>query len=307
MKYFKNQRCDFKHPVVAMGTFDGVHLGHQKLLEKLKEKAKAVNGESVVITYYHHPLETIHRSTFPYLLTEKDKKEELIKELGIDYVLYLDFNEKMAKMEPEKFLKDIIIDKVNAKKLIVGYDTHFGKNRSGEYEFLKKNEARFGYTIEFVEPFKIENRIISSSIIRDFIREGDIIDALKLLGRYYSVAGFVITGHRIGREIGFPTINVQPADPHKLLPGIGVYICEVILESKKYLAVTNVGYSPTLKKTQIKEIETHILDFENDLYNKKVEILFHKKLRNEFYFENKEDLIKEIQNDVRLTREYFDK
>jgi riboflavin kinase/FMN adenylyltransferase len=214
MKYFKNQRCDFKHPVVAMGTFDGVHLGHQKLLEKLKEKAKAVNGESVVITYYHHPLETIHKTTFPYLLTEKDKKEELIKKLGIDYVLYLDFNEKMAQMEPEKFLKDIIIDEVKAKELIVGYDTHFGKNRAGEYEFLKKNEARFGYTIEFVEPFKIENMIISSSIIRDFIREGDIIDALKLLGRYYSVAGFVITGHRIGREIGFPTINVQPVNPY---------------------------------------------------------------------------------------------
>lgn len=313
-KYNKAENCinmknckkfNFKNPVVTMGTFDGVHLGHQQVLKELKKKADLAGGESVVISYYHHPLETIHKKTFPYLLTEKDKKEILIKQSGIDHVIFLDFNERIADMSPEQFLKEIIIDEVGAREIIAGYDTHFGRFRQGNYQFLKDHESKYNYSVSLVEPLKINNRIISSSLIRDFIREGDMIDVAKCLGRKYSVAGSVITGHKIGRGMGFPTINVHPADPNKLIPGIGVYICEVMLLNNKYQAVTNIGYSPTLKKTGIKEIETHILDFDSDVYSQSVEVVFHKKLREEKAFDSIDELVKEIWNDVQLTREYF--
>ncbi|MBC8415385.1 MAG: bifunctional riboflavin kinase/FAD synthetase [Candidatus Cloacimonetes bacterium] len=305
MKYFKNQKCDFIYPVITMGTFDGVHLGHQKLLQELKSKAREHGGEAVVITYYHHPLETIHKSTFPYLLTEKEKKEELLKMYGVDCVLYLDFSENMVNISAEDFLCNIIIGEVKAKAIVIGYDTHFGKNRSGDFQFLKENSRNYNYEIDIIEPYKIDNRIISSSLIRDLVREGDMQYVSELLGRNYSASGVVKTGHRIGHGLGFPTINLHPADNHKLVPGIGVYICEVEFLGSRYKAVTNVGYSPTLKNTGIKEIETHILDFKGDLYNTPVEIFFHKKLRNELHFENKDKLIGMIEKDIKLTKEYF--
>ncbi len=305
MKYFKAQKCDFTKPVVTMGTFDGVHLGHIQLLKQVVKKAKENSTKSVVITYFHHPLETIHKKTFPYLLTERKNKEKLIKECGIDCVLYLDFDEKMAQMQPEEFLKKIIIDEIGAKYLIVGYDTHFGNSREGNYQFLKDRSSIYNYSIKLIEPVKIDNHIISSSLIRDFIREGDMQFASKLLGRNYSIHGSVQLGLHIGREMGFPTINLRPLDDNKLIPAIGVYVCEVIVDGKKFFGVTNIGYSPTMKTTRIKEIETHILDFSEDLYHKNVEISFNKKLRDELLFKDKNELIEAIGNDVKQARDFF--
>lgn len=305
MKYFKQQKCDFKDPVVTMGTFDGVHLGHMKILKQVVAKAKENNTTSVVITYHHHPLETIHKQTFPYILTEKAKKEELIKACGIDCVLYLDFDQEMAELQPEQFLKQIIIDEIGAKTIIVGYDTHFGRSRAGNYLFLKKRAQQYNYSVELIKPVKKNNHIISSSLIRDFIREGDMQSSAQLLNRDYSIHGSVQTGQRIGRELGFPTINLLPHDENKLIPAIGVYICEVMVENKKYKGVTNVGYSPTLKTTGIKEIETHILDFNEDLYQKDVELIFNKRLRDELHFKTLDELIEAIKDDVEKTRAYF--
>lgn len=306
MNYFKGQKSSFRYPLISMGTFDGVHLGHQKLLQKLRQRADLTGGEAVIISYFHHPLETIHKKTFPYLLTEPALKEKLLKDQGVDHILYLDFNQDLASMPPDDFLRNIIIDQINAREIIIGYDTHFGCYRQGNYEFLKRQSARYNYHAELVEPFKINNRIISSSLIRDFVREGDMVGAARCLGRNYSVSGLVSTGHRIGSEIGFPTINVCPADPNKLLPGIGVYICEVNLQGDVFRAVTNIGYSPTLKKLNYKEIETHILDFSRNIYDQNVEIVFHKKIRDEIDFAGIDELVREIEQDVIKTRKYFE-
>ena len=305
MTYFKEQKCSFSNPVIAMGTFDGVHLGHQKLLKRLVERAREVSGESVLITYYHHPLETIHRKTFPYLLTEKEAKDKLLNSLGVDCILYLNFNEEIAEMSPRMFLEKIIVDELKTKEIIVGYDTHFGKERRGDHTFLQENAAEYGFNVELVPPLKIDNKIVSSSIIRDFIREGNVQEAARLLGRNYSISGVVHTGHKIGRDLGFPTINVIPADKNKLIPALGVYFCKVKVEETEYFGVTNVGYSPTLKTTGILEVETHIIDFHGDLYGKKVEVNFCKKLREELYFETMEQLIEAIKNDVIAARKYF--
>ena len=305
MKYFDKQKCNFHYPIVSMGAFDGVHSGHRKLLKSLKNRAVQTGGEAVVITYYHHPLEIIHRKTFPYLLTERQKKEELIKSFGIDCVLYLNFDEKMAKMTAMEFLQKILLGTVKVHEFVVGYDTHFGKMREGNYQFLLKNAEQFHYRIDVVEPLKIDNRIVSSSLIRDFVREGNMESVKRFLGRNYSIFGFVKSGRKIGRKIGFPTINIEPTDSYKLIPAIGVYITQTILNHQKYISVTNIGYSPTLKNSHIKEIETYIIDFKAEIYDAEVEIVFHKRLRDETSFTSKQELIKAIEHDVEVAKAYF--
>lgn len=305
MTFLGKQNCDFNKPVVTMGTFDGVHLGHQKLIKKLVEKANRIGGIPLVITYYKHPLETIHKKTFPYILTENSLKEDILKNLGVECILYLNFTDEMAHMDPDEFIRKIIKDKLKARDLIVGYDTHFGCNRTGNYQYLNEHKKELDIEIEMVEPFRIDNRIVSSSLIRDFVREGSMDTVEKYLGRKYSLLGTVINGKKIGRSIGFPTINIRPEDVNKLIPAIGVYCNQVRIGNHYYQGVTNIGYSPTLKNAIHKEIETHILDFNDDLYGKDVELIFHKKLRDEIYYETKEALINRISQDVEETKEYF--
>ena len=305
MEFFKNQRCDFDKPVVTMGTFDGVHLGHQQILRTVRNEAIKNNVKSVVISYFQHPLETIHKKTFPYILTERNQKETFMKKFGVDCVLYLNFNEKMANMNAFDFFKKVIIDEIGAQKIIVGYDTHFGKYREGNFELLQKYALNSNLNVEKIHPFKIDNTTISSSLIRDFIREGDMQKSAKFLGRNYSIFGTVVAGHRIGRTLGFPTINIKPADENKLIPAIGVYICKIRENGKECFGITNIGYAPTLKKMQIKEIETHILNFNDDLYHQTVEVEFLQKLRDEQNFQNENELIEQIKKDVRFTEDFF--
>jgi len=305
MNFFLKQSCNFSNPVVSMGTFDGVHTGHQALLKHLVARAKKISGEAIIITYYHHPLETIHKKTFPYLLTERNKKENLLKSYGIDCVLYLNFNNEMAQMNPRDFIEEIIIGKVNARELIVGHDTHFGKDRGGDHKLLHDIADEKDLNIEIFPPYKISNRIVSSSIIRDFVREGSMEQVSNFLGRSYSISGIVKVGHKIGRGLGFPTINICPTDSNKLIPALGVYLCEVLVGKDHYYGLTNVGYSPTLKNTGILEVETHIIDFNGDLYGREVEIFFNRKLREELLFKTKEALIKKINGDLLEARKFF--
>ncbi len=305
MKYFHKQKCSFINPVITMGTFDGIHLGHQKLLAELRKRADARNAQAVVVTYYHHPLETIHRKTFPYLLTERDKKEELLKKHGVDCVLYLDFDSEMAKMGAEEFLRKVIIESLHPAEIIVGYDTHFGKKREGDFPLLKKLERKYNYTADLISAFAVEKEIVSSSKIRDLIREGDMQKAKTFLGRDYSILGKVIKGHKVGRTLGFPTINLEQEDPNKLIPALGVYVSKVIIDGKIYDGVTNVGYSPTIKTTGIKEVETHLLEFCGDLYSEKIELIFLKRIRDEIKFNDVDQLINQIEIDVKKAKEFL--
>ncbi|MFO7897370.1 MAG: bifunctional riboflavin kinase/FAD synthetase [Candidatus Cloacimonadales bacterium] len=307
MRYFNHQKCTFHNPVITMGTFDGIHRGHQKLLRELRRRADEINGEAIVVTYYHHPLETIHRKTFPYLLTERYKKEQLLKEFGVDHVLYLNFDEKMAAMEPEEFLKAVIIDELQPREIVVGYDTHFGKKRSGDFSFLQKREERYQFKSFLVAPCAVDDVIVSSSMIRDLVREGDMLQVEKYLGRKYSIVGQVISGHKIGRKLGFPTLNLQPHDGNKLIPALGVYVSQVIIAGKTYGSVTNIGYSPTIKTTGIKEVETHLLNFEQEIYQQDIELIFLKRLRDEIKYVDKAALIQQIALDVQQARDFLAK
>jgi len=302
---FLSEPCTFFHPIVTMGTFDGVHLGHQALLKKLRQRADETGGEAVVITYLHHPLETIHRKTFPYLLTPQKKKEALLKKWGADRVLYLNFTPQMAAMDAEDFFQNILIDELHTRELVVGYDTHFGKNRSGNIDFLRRACIQHNLPLDILPPLEINNRIVSSSFIRDLIREGAVNAVPQYLGRPYSLRGTVVDGHKIGRTLGFPTLNLSMQAPFSLIPDIGVYICEVEIQGHLHQALTNVGYSPTIKNTGIKEVETYILDFNAQVYGEEFELYFYKKLREELLFSSKDALISQIHADVKAAEEFF--
>ena len=303
MKSIHKIKHKLKNPVVTVGTFDGVHLGHQKIMQTLVQRAKAIDGISVVITYHPHPLEILNNKHFPYLLTEKIKKEEFLKKMGIDYVLWLDFDKKLANLSPEDFIKQYFVGKLAAKEIIIGYDWHFGKNREGDYHLLKKFEKIYGYKTDIVKEVRRGKKIVSSTKIREYIRDGKLELAQKMLGRYYSILGKVVPGDRIGRQLGFPTINLEPLEPRKLLPQCGVYLTKTKLKQNMMWGLTNIGLRPTIKKNNRKKfIETYIFDFDKEVYSQEIELFFIRRIRDEKEFASKEELINQIKVDEEKCR-----
>lgn len=298
MDFFYSQNITFKNPVITMGTFDGVHLGHQKLIKAMVKKAKEDEGEAILITYHHHPLEIIYKNPFPYLLSEKKSREKILRSLGVDHILYLNFTKEMAAMDPLDFLKEVLINKLNPKAFVIGYDTHFGKNRSGDINFLKAYKDLFEYQLQVVEPFRLNGKIVSSSWCREYVRAGDVEELPKILGRAYCIHGAIVTGNKIGRTIGFPTINLKWDDPNKLIPKTGIYLSKVFLHNKEHWGVTNIGYRPTVIDKSDLTVETHILDFNQDVYGERVKITFEKRLRSEYKLKDIKELKEYIANDI---------
>jgi riboflavin kinase/FMN adenylyltransferase len=211
--------------------------------------------------------------------------------------LYLQFDEEMVEMRAEEFLRRILIEKVKAKEIVFGYDCHFGYRREGDYHFLKDNENFYGYRSSLIKPVRIKGKIVSSSLIRNMIRAGEVTEAEKFLGRYYDLIGTVGTGSGIGRELGFPTLNVIPIDSFKLLPANGVYFGKACFAEQEHFCLTNIGYCPTLKHLDERTVETHLIGFEGDLYNRKISISFITRLRDEEKFSDKNSLQRAIEKD----------
>lgn len=297
MNWLYPEGYDFTNPIVAMGNFDGTHIGHQFLLRQLKNRADACDGKAVCITYYDHPLQVLNPSSTLSLLTERDLKENLLHKMGCDEVLFLRFDKIMAQMSPYEFLKEVIVDLLHPREIICGYDTHFGKGRVGGYRFLCEHEKEFGYRTIHVPAVKQDEQIVSSSLIRNMIRAGSLFDASRYLGKYYSIHGYVIHGKGLGNGFGYPTINLAPLDPLKLIPATGIYLTRVEVEQELYFGITNVGVSPTVKTDNEIEIETFILDFSGDLYGQPLQVIFLERLRDEIKFNSKEELIDAIKKD----------
>ncbi len=288
MKIYQ-QLTDFHPPhfsVVTSGTFDGVHLGHQKILRRLQELASSKQGETVLLTYWPHPrliLQPQDKSL--RLLSTLSEKVKLLEEMGIDHLIILPFTEELSQMSSAEFIQTILVEKIQTKTLVIGYDHKFGKNREGSFEYLQSHSHLFGFAIEEISRQDVDDLGVLSTKIRTALAQGDISTANKYLGRPYDLSGQVVTGQQIGRSLGFPTANIQIADDYKLLPRDGAYAVLAEVNSIQYKAILNIGDRPTVDGEK-KTIEAHLIDFEGDLYGQDLRIYFQEFLREEKKFES---------------------
>ncbi len=293
-----NERAlNFKNSVITIGSFDGIHLGHRKLMEITKDSAAKLNSVSVVLTFHPHPLRVLHPERKIHLITTFEKKVELIEETGIDYLIYIKFTPEFANMPPEDFIKNIIAKKLNPVKMIVGHDFGFGAKKSGGIPLLEKLSDEMGFGLEVVEPVVIDGEIVSSTLIRRLVAAGRVCAANRFLGRYYSVHGLVVKGCGRGRQLGFPTANIIPEE--ELFPKDGVYATHVKINGEIYFSVTNVGSNPTFNDI-MRRIESYIFDFDGDVYGNEIEVFFVERLREEIKFDNIAELESRIKKDIEL-------
>ena len=290
-----------KNPVLTIGNFDGVHLGHQTLFDKVKHRARSLNGESVVMTFHPHPLEVLSAGNGPVFITEHARKLRLIESCGIDIAIVIPFSQEFARMSAQEFVKHILVDKIGVKALVVGYDYKFGYGREGDIDFLKNLGRKYNFDVEAVTGIKMDGKVVSSTAIRQFIKEGQLREANVLLGRPYEISGMVVKGRdRGGRVLGFPTANIRISC--QAPPKTGVYVVRVEIDGKIYGGAANLGYNPTFGDTEL-SLEVHIFDFSENLYGKEIAVQFVDRLRDEKRFSGPEELAVQIQKDVQKAKQ----
>ena len=288
--------------VLTIGNFDGIHLGHRALFDRMAAIANAAGSPKGIITFENHPAEVLRPETPVCLLSTLQHKIQLIQELKIDFLVLLKFTRDFASQTPEDFL-----NKVRAalpfNYLILGYDATLGKNKSGDRERVKSCLQAWGAMVEYIPPFKIGSQLVSSSAIRDHIRRGELKLASDMLGRPFSILATVIPGLSKGKQMGFPTLNIDPAGV--CLPPLGVYAIQIKYQGKLWKGVANLGMAPTIRQDKKTLLEVHLFDFEGDLYGANVEIIFHQYLRQEKSFSDIKQLQEQIQKDIGTARGFF--
>lgn len=287
------------NPVVAIGNFDGVHMGHQIIFRRASEIARERAGTSIAFTFEPHPLRIIAPERAPPLLTTFRQKIELIEGCGIDMVICADFTQRFADQRPRSFARDILVDLIGVREIVVGFDYTFGRGREGTIAYLKKMGGEFGFKVHVVDPIKFNDHLVSSSHVRELIEEGNVKRAREFLGRNYSIRGPVVHGHHTGKAIGFPTANL---DVDKVqIPGTGVYAVHILSQGGSYQGAVNIGFNPTFNRDRL-GVEVHIFDFDQNIYGKEVEVMFVDRIRSEMTFQSAEELVAQIKKDVQTAR-----
>jgi riboflavin kinase/FMN adenylyltransferase len=287
-----------KKAVVTIGAFDGVHIGHQTIINRTVRIAKKLKGETVLVTFDPHPRLVLQKDVKVKLLTSINERINLLKKAGVEHLIIIPFDKSFSKLTSLDFVRDILVKKIGTKKLVIGYDHHFGNNREGSFDHLIKYGTLYGFDVEEIPPQEINDINISSTKIRDAVQEGDIEKASEYMGHPYSIAGVVVKGQQIGRRIGFPTANIKVEEVNKLIPKEGVYAVNVNFENKKFSGMLNIGYRPTVGKDNELSIEVHIFDFQKTIYGKQLTIELIKHVRNEIQFTNVNDLKKQLEQDL---------
>jgi riboflavin kinase/FMN adenylyltransferase len=282
-------------PIMTIGNFDGVHLAHQALFRTLHQRAREVGGTAVVLTFDPHPLKILAPQHCPALITPTAKKLSLMEACQLDVVICLPFTQELANLTPVAFIEDVLVGMIGVRELYVGYNFAFGKGRQGTISLLQELGDRIGFRVRIIEPIAVEGKVVSSSIIRQWIQQGDVDEAALLLGRLYSISGTIVEGYQKGRELGFPTANMRST--YELIPSRGVYAVLVDWRAQRYEGVANIGYNPTFGRSQL-SIEIHLFDFAMQLYGEMVEVFFVKKIRDERAFPSVADLAIQIGRDV---------
>ncbi len=291
-----NDFAKLDYAVVTSGTFDGVHVGHQKILARLKEIAQKNKGETVVITFWPHPRLILQPDLDLHLLNTFEEKAELLKQQGIHHLIRLTFTKEFSQVSSHDFIKKILVDTIGTKKLVIGYDHRFGKNREGSFEELKINGPKYGFEVEEIPRQEVDHLAVSSTKIREALEEGDVATANHLLGQPYSLRGEVIKGDRLGRVLGFPTANIDSDSRHKLIPAEGIYAVSVKHEAKEYLGMLYIGNRPTVNGSK-RSIEVNIFDFDKEIYGETLTIYFHHSIRKDIKFKDLEALKLQLQQD----------
>ncbi len=285
-----------KKTVVTIGTFDGVHMGHRKILDKVITEADLRNEESVVLTFYPHPRFILNENSDLKLLNTIEEKTELLSKTGLDALIIHPFSKEFANLSAEEFVKNILVDQLHISKIIIGYDHKFGKNRTADIHDLIQFGAKYNFEVEQITAQELDEIAVSSTKIRTALREGNITLANNYLGYPYSLSGKVIHGNKIGRTIGFPTANIQMADTFKLIPKKGVYVVRCLIKDQLVKGVMNIGNRPTVDGTSL-SIEVHLLDFDATLYGFEISVYLLDFIRKEQKFENLEALTSQIEDD----------
>lgn len=300
MEYIRTEEFNIDYPtVVTFGKFDGIHKGHKILIEEAKKIAVREGVKVVLCTF---DMSEWLQCKIPQI-SLADERYRICENLGVDVLLEYPFSDDMAAMEPEEFVIDFIADRLSAKYVVVGTDWRFGKNRSGNVDILSSLQEKYGYKAVIMDKFMVDNREISSTWIREEISNGNMEKAAELLGYPYSISGKVLHGNQIGRTIEFPTINFEPEED-KILPPYGAYVSEVVVDGVRYKAVTNVGMKPTVAGNRSLTVETHILNFDKDVYDEFLEVSLLHFIRPETKFESFEALKKQLQSDVENSLTY---
>jgi riboflavin kinase / FMN adenylyltransferase len=288
----------FNRAVLTIGTFDGVHLGHQQIIRQLLMEAEATGGESVLISFFPHPRKIVRPDQQIAELTSLDERIELLKRQGLDNLVVVPFNKAFSEQTAEEYIKDFLVDRFHPSLIIIGYDHKFGNNREGDYRLLEKMGEHYNYTVKEIPQQLINEVAVSSTKIRQALSNSDIETANQLLGYPYFFKGNVIEGNKLGRKLGYPTANLQIQDPDKLVPSNGVYAVEAQIEgeSRVMKGMMNIGNRPTVDGTR-RSVEVHLFDFDEDIYNRhlKVHVRFH--LRSEVKFEGLEKLVEQLHKD----------
>ncbi|MFO7657625.1 MAG: bifunctional riboflavin kinase/FAD synthetase [Bacteroidales bacterium] len=297
------------NPVVTIGIFDGVHLGHQQLLKRIKDVSQQISGETVVLTLWPHPRLVLGDSTGKVqLLSTLDEKIKLIEKEGVDHLVIFPFDLSFAAIPYEKFIEDYFVHAIKAAHIVIGFNHRFGKGRKGGFEQLQERSAKFGYSVERLNQIVEEGYAVSSSEIRNLISNGNIHIANRLLGYKYPLEGKVVEGKKLGRQLGFPTANIQTKGENKLVPAKGVYAALIEIEGSLYKGMLNIGYRPTLtQQVHRLTIEMHIFNFSQNIYGKDVKILFVEKLRDERKFLNAGELKLQLETDEKSSLLVFEK
>ena len=287
------------YPVVTSGIFDGVHLGHQKIISKVKNLASSKNGETVLLTFWPHPRTVLNPQQPVKLLSTFEEKAGHLESLGVDHLIRIPFTTEFSQMSSEDFLRKILVEKIGTRQLVIGYDHRFGKNREGSFQYLSENSHKYGFEVVEISRKDVDHLAVSSTQIRKHILNHQIHLANKLLGRNYEFSGVVTKGQQIGRKIGFPTANIEINESYKLIPSDGAYAVRINWDETWWPGMMNIGVKPTMGEMP-RTIEVHIFDFDQDVYGKRLKVEVVQQIRTETKFSDIDQLVKQLHQDSQV-------
>jgi riboflavin kinase/FMN adenylyltransferase len=293
--------------VITLGTFDGLHLGHQQIVDKVIQKSRKSGGRSFLITFDPHPRKVIPGRNDVKILSTLDEKEVILEQLGLENLFVINFTTEFSKQSPEEFVKKYLVDGIGLQEIVIGHDHHFGKERDGNFELLQNLGRKFNFTVTLIPEFSVEGETVSSTKIRKALLAGDVLKAGKMLGRNYSFKGKIVRGDGRGRKLGFPTANLSTGNEDKLIPAKGIYAAECVVENEKHFGLLSLGSRPTFHKDGDIIPEFYIFDFDKDIYDKIMQVNLVDRIRDEEKFDSVDKLIIQMKKDEETGKEILSK